>query len=406
LILRRLAAIALVLAILLPGLYARVVGAAAFADEVNFQNSEPVGDFGKQLTFQMRITASLPITKAFIYIEPEGRPGAFYPMDLSSDGIATYKLDITRTPLRAFSKVLYHYRVTLNSGAEVNSATFPFNYDDKRFAWKLLENSAFRIFWYGRDIDFGQQALNNAQSGLESAQKILPVDLAGIVNIYIYTNSDDFQAARLGAPAWVSGHAAPDMRTILVTIPPGPSQGLELQRQLPHELTHILQYEAYGERAKDMPVWLIEGTASLAELYPNPEYANVLQRSVQQDQLIHIDLLCAEFPRDASGAFLSYAQSQSFVRFLYQKYGASSIQKLFNQYNNGLGCNEGVQSAFSMSLPEMEYRWRLEALGINPAARVVQNLLPYIILLFVILGAASVVMVFSSRSRTQAGSHE
>jgi hypothetical protein len=379
---------------------------APAADEVSFENSVPVYDFGKQVAFKMRITSPQAVAKAFVYVEPQGRAATFYPMTLSSDGSAAYNLDVAHSPLRVFSTVQYHYRITLDSGVEVNSANFTFAYNDNRFEWKSLQNSAFHIYWYGRDVDFGQLALNTAQAGLESAQKILPVKVDRLVNVYIYTNSEDFKSARLGAPAWVSGHAAPDMRTILVTIPPGPSQGLELQRQLPHELTHILQYEAYGERARDMPLWLLEGTASVAELYPNPEYANVLQRSVQQDQLIPMDLLCSEFPREASGAFLAYAQSQSFVRFIYQKYGASQIQALYGQYRNGLGCKEGIQTVFSMGLSEMEYHWRLESLGVNPAALVVQNLLPYLILLLLILGAASVIIVLSNRSRAASSAHD
>ena len=371
--------------------------------DISFVNSPPAVIFGTKVTFNTQITASSPILKSYIYIEPQGRPAAYYPMVLSADGTAVYEMDLAQLPLRVFSSIAYHYRVTLDGGGDVNSQDFKFEYADNRFTWKSLQTEAFKVSWYDGDVDFGQQALNTAIAGLGSASTILPVKLNGPVRLYIYASAQDLQGTRLGMPAWVAGHTTPDMHLVLVSVAPGPSQTLEFQRQIPHELAHILQYEAYGARTKDFPVWLLEGTASVAELYPNPEYANVLQTSVKQDQLMPMELLCSEFPRDASGAFLAYAQSQSFVRFLFQKYGASGMQMLYNQYRDGLGCTEGVQAAFGTALPELEYQWRLKALGVNPAALIAQNLVPYLVFLLLILGAASVTILFYANRRRAAG---
>jgi hypothetical protein len=371
--------------------------------DVSFVNSAPDIVFSSKVSFKVQITASNPVQKVFIYIEPQGRPAAFYPMVLADDGSASYAIDLVQTPLRVFSTITYHYRVSMDGVDDINSQDFTFEYRDKRFDWKSLKTDAFEVSWYDRDVDFGQLALNTAIAGLESAQQVLPVQVKAQIRIFIYSSASDLQGTRLGMLSWVAGHTTPDMRLILVSIPPGPSQKLELERQIPHELTHILQYEAYGDRTKNFPVWLIEGTASVAELYPNPEYANVLQTSVKQEQLIPMELLCLEFPRDASGAFLAYAQSQSFVRFISQKFGASGMQLLYNQYRDGLGCKEGVQTAFGTALPELEYQWRLKSLGVNPAALVVQNLIPYLFFLLLILGAASVTILFYSNRRKAAG---
>ena len=68
----------------------------------------------------------------------------------------------------------------------------------------------------------------------------------------------------------MAGHAAPDLGVVLISIPAGPDEGLEMQRQIPHELMHLAQYEVIGENFTNQPYWLIEGMASEAELYPNP----------------------------------------------------------------------------------------------------------------------------------------
>lgn len=374
------------------------------APTVGFSNSDPKVQFGVDVSFHVQITSSQTIQKVYIYIKPQGQDAAFFPMTLSPQGEATYKLDLPLQPLRAFSQVSYYYSASLASGDDAVSEPFTFTYTDQRFTWKELKNQNLVVYWYDRDVDFGQTALNTAQSGLEAATKLVPANLSSPISVYIYASTADLQSTRMGAPAWVAGHASPDMHLVMVSIPSGPSQLLELERQLPHEITHILQYEAYGEQSKSMPIWLLEGTASVAELYPNADYASVLQTAVQKNQLMPIESLCIEFPRDASGAFLAYAQSQSFVRFLYRKYGASSLQSLYQQYHNGLGCKQGVEAAYGIALPELEYRWRLEELRVNPAALIVQNLLPYLVLLLIVLGAASMTILLSTR-RSKAPQH-
>ena len=369
------------------------------ADSVTFTNSAPTVSFGASIDFQVHLASSSTIQKIFVSIAPQGRDAAFYPMQLSPQGDAVYHLDLTRHPLRAFSQVSYYYRASLSTGEDIDSQTYQFDYTDLRFEWKDLQNQAFHVFWYDREVDFGQTALNTAQSGLEAAAKLVPALPQAQIRVYIYSSLADLQNARQGLQPWVAGHASPDLHLILVSVPPGPSQRLELERQLPHEITHIFQYDAYGDRAKDLPIWLLEGTASVSELYPNSDYDSVLQAAIAQNQLLPLASLCSEFPRDASGAFLAYAQSQSFVRFLYRKFGSSGLQLLFEQYHNGLGCTQGIQAALNVALPELEYRWRLEELGINPAALIVQNLLPYFILLFILLGAASLAILISSRRR-------
>jgi hypothetical protein len=379
-----------------PGLAFRQPQAAS---PVVFTNTEPIVNFGADVLFQTAIDSAQSLEKVFIYVKPQGEDAAFYPMTLSPNGEASYKLELDRKPLRAFSQVSYYYRATLATGEDVVSENYNLEYKDKRFAWKELDNPNFQVYWYGRDVDFGQSALNIAQSGLEAAARLVPASPAVPIRVYIYASTNDLQSTRLGAQPWVAGHASPDLHLVMVSIPSGPSQSLELERQLPHEITHILQFDAFGEQAKDLPIWLLEGTASVAELYPNADYASVLQSAVQQNQLLPIESLCAEFPRDASSAFLAYAQSQSFVNFLYHKYGADRLQSLYDQYHNGLGCKQGVETVYGVALSELEYRWRLEELRVNPAALIAQNLLPYLVLLFVVLGMASLAILVTSRRR-------
>jgi hypothetical protein len=374
--------------------------AAQQAAGVEFKVDKPQVDFiGRTITFQAQILTADPAAKAFIYLKPEGREPAFFLLTLSTEGRTTYLFDLKSDPLRVFTAVFYSYRVELASGEDVKSPEYQVEYADNRFEWKSLQDDTFKIYYYDRDVDFGQTALNTAIRGLEEAYQLVPARPDGQIRIYIYRDPRDLQKAQQDLQPWAAGHAAPDLNMILVSIPSGPEQRLELERQIPHELVHILQYQALGARARDLPAWLLEGSASVAEFYKNPEYASVLRASAEQDRLLSIETLCTSFPQDASGAFLAYAQSQSFVGYLRDRFGSSGLTGLYQKYADGMSCTAGFEAAYKTTLPEVEYRWRLEALGIDAAALVFRNLLPYLLFFLIVFGAAAMTIIFAARKR-------
>jgi hypothetical protein len=368
---------------------------------------EPVVDFAKRtISFAIQITGDDQPLKGFVYIQPEAREGNYYPLRFSSSGIGSFVLDLEENPLRVFSRIAYSFQVEFSSGKNVRTEEAFISYTDTRFKWQTLIEDGFEIHYYERDIAFGQSALNSARRGLDKAQMLFPAAPDSLIRIYIYTDPKDLQESWQGLSAWSAGHAAPDLGMAFVSIPSGPEQQLELDRQIPHEIVHILQYRALGDSALKMPAWLLEGSASVAETYRNPEYTRALQTAVKNDRLLPFESVCSSFPRDASGAFLAYAQSQSFVGFLLGEFGAPALTQLFTNYANGMNCIAGFEQAYGFSLQEAEYRWRLETLNINPALLVMRNLLPYILLLVVVFGAASLATIFTFRGKSKKVSHE
>jgi hypothetical protein len=107
--------------------------------------------------------------------------------------------------------------------------------------------------------------------------------------------------------------------------------------------------------------------------------------------------LCASFPREASGAFLAYAQSASFVRYLHDTYGSSGIQKLLKAYGDGIACEEGTNEAFNIPLNQLDVQWKREALKMDMSVFALQNLFPYILIALVILLSPVAMMIFTRR---------
>lgn len=360
-------------------------------------------DFGQEIHFRGTIRAGTRIKETVLFIKPFDADTRIVPIQIRPDGGIDHALDPGSISLRAFTPVEYWYQVTLENNQVDNSPVYSFVYEDNRFDWQRMESDQFKIAWASGDLEFGQTLMNTAENSLTAALSILPIDFTSQLHIYVYPSIPEFQTAvDLAALPWAAGQATPDIDVILLSIPQGPDARAEMERQIPHEIMHILEYQIVGAAYRQTPIWLLEGLASYAELYPNPEYQRVLQTAVDEDSLVPMLALCEAFPRDLSGAVLAYAQSSSFVRFLHQNYGGSGIIELFKQYQDGMGCEAGVQAAFGTSFSQVETRWKSEALDHNLQLAAWRQIRPYLLLAMIILIPVGVSLV-SNRRKGQNG---
>jgi hypothetical protein len=350
--------------------------------------------FGEQITFSVMVQPASSVKELVVFITPEGQITGWQKIPLNDpqkQNIFSVTIQAGQLTLFPFSQISYYFKATLTDETQVSSPAKSFVYADNRFQWKELKSGPFQIQWNSDDDTLGQEIANVAQEGLQKAQQLITSELPGVLRIYAYTSSQDLQTAlQLTNQPWVAGHTTPELNMIMISVPSGPEKSLELRRQIPHEIMHILQYQVMGENYQRQPIWLVEGMASQAELAENPEYRTVL-KAIQPGQVISFRTICLMFPREAGSAFQSYAQSESFVSFLQQKFGSAKLMDLIKEYNTGVGCEEGVLHVLGFSLNQLEYRWEQEVLGINVGGLAFSNLLPYLLLgLFILIPAALV----------------
>jgi hypothetical protein len=183
-----------------------------------------------------------------------------------------------------------------------------------------------------------------------------------------------------------AGKASPDLGVVMVSLSADPNQRIEIQRQVPHEVMHVLLYEKLGDGYENVPVWLDEGLASLVEGTPNPDYYALLQNALEDDALLPMESLCRSFRLEASLFYLSYAQSESFTRFLYDNFGSSGLEVLLEKYADGVECTRGPELALGQTLHRLELSWARELAGEVNLWQALQPLLPWLVLLAAMLG--------------------
>jgi len=256
---------------------------------------------------------------------------------------------------------------------------------DDGFDWQTLELGALKVHWYDSDTRFGEAALDAAWAGMESISRFLTPDLGQPVEIFIYTNLEDLRSTQVPGEDWVAGHADPALGLVRVVIEPGEEQAIRMEQRIPHELMHVMLYRRVGPGYANVPTWLREGMAALAETYPNPDYDRVLAAAVERNDLIPLTELCVSFPAAAGRAFLAYAESRSFTNYLQETYGSTGLIDLAVTYADGVDCERGTERALGISLSSLEVRWRSAVLNQNPLLPALQTILPYLVLLCLVL---------------------
>lgn len=243
-----------------------------------------------------------------------------------------------------------------------------------------------KVHWYEGDAKFGQAALETAQTGLESMGPLIPSNLQQPIEIFIYANTNDLESALAsGKEDWIAGHADPELGIVHVLIQPGSEEKITMEQRIPHELMHVMLYRRVGAGYENIPAWLREGMATLAEMYPNAEYDRVLAEAVSSSNVIPLKDLCSSFPAEAGQAFLAYAEARSFTEFLHKMYDSDGLMDLATVYAGGVDCEHGPKRAFGVSFSRLESQWRSSVSGRNTILTGLQNIAPYLVLLCLIL---------------------
>jgi hypothetical protein len=322
--------------------------------------------FGQHITFHLRASAPAAITEVNLLFEVQGQPGTTIvpvPFESASEIHIDYAHSLVGRNVPPFATITYWWELRAENGAQQLTAKELLYYADNRYEWQSRRDEqkgiTWEAFWVQGDVVFAQTALNVAIAALDDIFRDLKAPVPGFVRIFIYPSEQDLQGAlNLSGYDWAGGQARPELGVILVGVPDGPWALGEMERLIPHELTHLLVYQATGRTSGRVPTWLDEGLALLNERRPDPNRQALVEQAVSQDRLFPLEALCAPFPADENAARLAYAQSASVVNYLREEYGSQVIRDLLAAYADDVSCEAGVSRVLHKSLDGLDSAWR------------------------------------------------
>jgi len=363
-------------------------------------------DYGSRLTFRAEVDADPAVARATVFYRIVGSDTtrtAEAVVSLDRPQIALVEEDLRQIAIPPFSQVAYWWQVDFVDATSTTTVPTPFDYNDNRFDWQSLHSGTVTAHWVVGDTRFGQSVLDMAHRAQDSLEKnLLPSGLPAL-DVYVYPSAGELQSGmQLAGYPWVAGHAEPSLGVVLLSAAPGAEGLLDLERALPHELTHVLLYQRMKESYLNLPPWLNEGLATLAEGAPDPGFRVALEEAARTGDFLPLTTLCAPFPSSGTAARLAYAESASIVQYLRDVYGSGSISALLDAYQEGsTTCSGGIQRVLGRSPDQLEAEWiRLAFHGSEPF-EVVRPLLPWLLLLLPTLILALVLALLPLRRQRE-----
>jgi hypothetical protein len=330
-------------------------------DEIVVVESNSHYEFGRQLSFHLEASSASGITQVILSFRAAGDATTVErPQFVAGPSVTVdHTYDLQGRYIKPFSRVEYWWTLSDGAGHRLTTEVQTFSYNDNRFAWQSLTGGVVTVYWYQGPEAFGQAALDVAVGAVPRISADLGVGTPQPIRAFLYANLSDLEGALPPTGReWVGGQAYPELGAFVASIPLDERSLSTMKRVLPHEITHLLVYQAAGGALGHVPSWLNEGLATLSQELPDPEATIVLETALSQDSLVPLETLCGPFPLDASEARLSYAQSASVVGFIRDHYGRQGLARLIAAYADGASCRGGVERALGVSLEGLETQWR------------------------------------------------
>ena len=339
---------------------------ARSSDDITVLENGATHSFAQRITFTLHVASDNNITEIYLFLRAkDNKEAQTIPLNITDaqrELKTEYKYNLRLNPLPPFATINYWWQIEDADGDKLITEPEQFTYSDNRFKWEDQTADGITVHWIeGRgDPAFVQMALDVSRNSVTDINAELKAPIPDPFDIYIYDTARSLEAAMLLAGRnWVSGQAHPEIGAILVSIPLEAGYTSRMKRYLPHEITHLLLYQAVTPTGYEyVPEWLDEGLATINEQLPTPEYTVALERAREEGELIPLKELCVPFSPNAQTATLAYAQSGSVVKFIRERYGAQGIRKLLAAYANGASCTSGVEEAFNISFNGLEMAWR------------------------------------------------
>jgi hypothetical protein len=355
--------------------------------------------FGTMISVNANVNSNQILSIVSIILQPDGQASRQVDLPVPENLAIQATFDLTKDYIRPFSRVYYWFSFKDSAGNITSSPSFWFDYLDDRFVWKSTKSNLFIVHWVDGDSAYGDQLQSIALDGLKKSTQILPVVPELPIRIFVYPGLDELQSAMsLTSQSWISGHASPEIGVILVSNENQTTNLSDMERQIPHELMHILQYQVTKDKFDNIPIWVSEGLAVNAEMYPNPDQQRLLENRFNQGLLLSLDSLCTAFSPDAEQAQLGYAQSASMTQFIATRFGSDVFPILLENSTSGLSCDQVVIKTLNLSMSELQEEWEIATFGEDTNSALPASLVALIILFSALMLAAVIAILIRSRN--------
>ena len=270
-----------------------------------------------------------------------------------------YALDTKTDFLSPGLDIEYRWAFTLADGTQYRTDPATLFYMDDQQQWKKKTSGQITLWWYSGDDNFGKDAVDTATRAVDTLKKTFNVTSDRPIRILVYASARDLRVALPPNSAeWIGGGASTELGIIHAAIGPGGSSASEIRRIIPHEISHMIVYQASLNPYNHPPLWLDEGLAVHNQETPDVRFRPLVKDATDNGKLIPLRALNSPFPLSPEQALLSYAESESVVNFIITAYGSKYIGALVSAFKDELSYDQVVQNVLKESIEDLDKEWK------------------------------------------------
>ena len=341
-----------------------VAGPGAVAAFDGFGTSTADSTYGQEIRFATTLNGGAPESLDLL-IRTQGADGSLVVPVTPSESSAEYVWDTSADYVVPNTLITYRWRAT--EGDEVTmSDVAEIRYVDDRpgLDWQSAQLGEATVHWYG---DGEAQAMRFGEvsaGGVERAERLLGSEMAGPVDVFVYTDREDFFGALgPGVREWTGAATYSELRTIFMWNSPEAGSPAYLETAMIHEITHIVFHDATDNPFHEPARWLNEGIAVWSET----EEASGERAIVEQEAangLFSFEAISEQFPIGDRGGRLSYAQGATMIDMIIAEHGREAIAGIAAAYRAGASDEEALEAGTGASADEL-YAGFFEAFGVE-----------------------------------------
>lgn len=324
------------------------------------QGAKP--EFPSRIVFTLRAEADEEITAATLFYRPalaQVTNLSRAPMTPGRSVELAHAVDMTTRYLPPGLDIVYYWSLTDARGQRHDTPPQTFLYQDDRFQWRSLSGGQVTVYYYSGNEDFGRDLLDTALRTIGTLGQRFGVAGTDPIHIVVYGSTRDFSTSLPPNSAeWIGGQAHPDLGLIVTGIQPGSGAAAEIRRVIPHEVSHLLLYQATENPYGGPSHWLDEGLAVYNQETADSSLKPLLDRAVKGGALLPVRALNSNFPLDPGEARLSYAESLSLVEFIIARHGDAKLGELLRAFKDELSYDEALQRTLGVDADGLDAAWK------------------------------------------------
>ncbi|MGD1075352.1 MAG: peptidase MA family metallohydrolase [Thermodesulfovibrionales bacterium] len=176
--------------------------------------------------------------------------------------------------------------------------------------------------------------------------------------VVLIRDADTFR--RIAGSKLIIALAIPEKDIIVIDYSRMNVHPFTLETTLKHELCHLQLHHHIQER--NLPRWLDEGicqwvNGGVAEIMTDGKHS-LLKEATLAKKVISISELTDRFPSEGTDLLLAYEEGKSIVEYISKEFGSAAVLSMLEDLSRGDDLEGAVKKSLSISVGELENRWR------------------------------------------------